>query len=69
MKWLSGSHESTFLAEVGRSWSTWNPSHGVSWVLGPTKHAQDVFDMCGLEELQIAVFHERDVSSGELDLE
>src|SRR5271166_6035282 len=45
------------------------PSHGVSWVLGPTKHAQDVFNMCGFEELQTAVFHERDISSGELDLE
>lgn len=45
------------------------PSHGVSWVLGPTKHAQDVFNMCGFEELQTAVFHERDISSGEFDLE
>src|SRR5260370_24993587 len=45
------------------------PSHGVSWVLGPTKHAQDVFNMCGFEELHTAVFHERDISSGELDLE
>src|SRR6202011_6222586 len=37
------------------------PSHGVSGVLGPTKHTQGVFHMCGLQELQTTVFHERDV--------
>ena len=43
--------------------------HGVPWVLRPTKHTQNVFHMCGLKELQTAIFCERDVSPGKLDLE
>ena len=43
--------------------------HAVARILDPAQHRQQVFDVRGLEELEAAVFHERNVAPDELDLE
>ena len=43
--------------------------HPVARVRGPAQEGEDVLDMSGLEELQPAELHERDVAARELDLE
>ena len=41
----------------------------VARVLGEAQQREQVLDVCGLEELQAAELHERDVAPGELELE
>ena len=41
----------------------------VARVLGPAQKGQHVLDVGGLEELETAEFHERDVAARQLDLE
>ena len=58
-----------FWSYSGQKLENSEPGHSVSWILRPTKHAQDVFHVRCLEELQTAIFYERNVSSGKFDLE
>ena len=41
----------------------------VARIVGPAQHRQQILDVRGLEELEAAVFHERDLALRELDFE
>ena len=43
--------------------------HAIARVLDEAQAREHVLDMGGLEELEAAEFHERDVAPGQLDLE
>jgi hypothetical protein len=42
---------------------------GITWVFCPSQDCQQVLDMSGLDKLQPAIFDERDVTAGQLDLQ
>ena len=51
------------------SWSTRNHADLVVRVLQHAEHRERVLHVCGLEELEPAELHERDVATEQLDLE
>src|ERR1700730_15460458 len=66
----SGEHVPRDLrADSGQLLKNPEPGYSVSRIFRPAKHTQEVFHMCGLEELQTAVFCERNVAPDKFDLE
>ena len=61
-------------ARIGRSHAGQQLQHAkrrdaVARVVGPAQHRKQVLDVRGLEELETAVLHERDVAAHQLELE
>src|SRR6185437_3166525 len=56
-------------AHAGQELHSAERRQAVARIVGPAQYGEQILDVAGLEKLEAAVFHERNLSSPELDLE